>query len=53
MKGVAVERVIKRVDPAAGVKVDLASGRVEVETEAAAEALAEAVTAAGYGARPA
>lgn len=49
----AVERVIKRVDPAAGVKVDLASGRVEVETAAAAQTLAEAVTAAGYGARPA
>lgn len=49
----AVERVIKRIDPAAGVKVDLANGRVEVETSATATKLAEAVTSAGYGARPA
>lgn len=49
----SVERVIRRVDPAAGVRVDLATGRVEVETSAPAERLAEAVTAAGYQARPA
>lgn len=49
----AVERVIRRVDPAAGVKVDLATGRVEVETSAEATRLAEAVTAAGYGAKAA
>lgn len=48
----SVERVIRRVDPGAGVKVELATGRVEVETSAPADRLAQAVTAAGYQARP-
>ena len=50
----AVERVIRRIDPAASVAVDLATGRVEVgSTSADADRLAQAVTAAGYEARPA
>jgi copper chaperone len=44
----AVTRALKEVDPKAEVEVDLAAGRVQVETSASAEALAAAVTEAGY-----
>lgn len=44
----AVTRALKEVDPKAEVKVDLEAGRVQVETSASAEAIAAAVTEAGY-----
>jgi copper chaperone len=49
----AVERIIKAQDPRASVKVDLGSGRVEADTAATPAALATAIEAAGYGAKPA
>ena len=39
---------IKRVDADAAVTVDLASGKVSVETKADAKALGDAIEAAGY-----
>jgi copper chaperone len=47
----AVERVVKRIDPAAEVSIDLASGRVELTTTSAAEKLGAAIDAAGYRAK--
>ncbi len=47
----AVTRVVQRKDPSALVKVDLASGRVDGSSEMDADALAKAITAAGYEAR--
>ena len=47
----SVTRVIKRADPEAQVSVDLGSGHVEAVTTAAADALAAAISAAGYDAR--
>jgi len=44
----AVTRALKDVDPKAEVRVDLEAGRVQVETSASAEAIAAAVTEAGY-----
>jgi len=44
----AVTAAVKEVDPKAEVRVDLGSGRVEVETTAAAAAIAAAVADAGY-----
>ncbi len=44
----AVTRVIKRVDPAATVRIDLASGRVEALTSATGDLLAKAISAGGY-----
>jgi copper chaperone len=44
----AVTRAIKEIDPAAEVKVDLESGRVEVQGQAAAAAVSKAVDEAGY-----
>lgn len=49
----AVERIIKAQDPHASVKVDRGSGRVEADTAATPAALAAAIEAAGYGAKPA
>ncbi|HEY8578544.1 MAG TPA: heavy metal-associated domain-containing protein [Beijerinckiaceae bacterium] len=49
----AVTRIVKRKDPAADVKVDLASGRIDARTTAPAEDLAAALTAGGYEARAA
>ena len=43
-----VEKAIKRVDADAAVKIDLASGKVSVETKADTKALGEAIEAAGY-----
>ncbi len=43
-----VEKAIKRVDADAAVTVDLASGKVRVETRADARTLGEAIEAAGY-----
>lgn len=45
-----VEKLIKREDPTAKVKIDLASGRVEAETAAEPAALIAAIESAGFGA---
>lgn len=47
----AVTKIVKRKDPGADVRVDLASGRVEATTDLAAEQLAAAVSAGGYEAK--
>lgn len=44
----SVEKAIKRVDADAAVKIDLASGKVSVETKADAKSLGDAIEAAGY-----
>lgn len=49
----SVEKIVKRADPGAVVRVDLASGRVEADTRADAAVLAAAITAAGFEARAA
>ena len=46
----AVSAVVKRVDPAADVTVDLASGHVDAQTSASTDALVAAIETAGYGA---
>ncbi len=47
----AVTKIVKRKDPEADVRVDLASGRVEATTQIAADQLAAAVSAGGYEAK--
>lgn len=49
----SVTRIVKRVDPAAEVAIDLPTGRLEAKTGATQQALAEAIAAAGYGAQAA
>jgi copper chaperone len=49
----SVTRIIKKADPSAEVHIDLASGRVEARSAASPDALAAAVSGAGYEARPA
>ena len=49
----SVEKIIQKQDAASKVSVDLATGRVEAETAADPAALAAALTAAGYPAKPA
>jgi copper chaperone len=44
----AVIRAIQRLDPKAGVSVDLAAGRVSVDGMVAKEAVQRAVEAAGF-----
>lgn len=44
----AVTRIVKRADPQAEVKIDLASGRADVKSSAAPEAIAKAISAGGY-----
>jgi copper chaperone len=44
----AVEKIVRRVDPQAQIKVDLAAARADVATQAAPEAVSEALTKAGY-----
>ena len=44
----AVTQAVKSVDPAAEVKVDLAGGKVEVQTSQPREALAKAISDEGY-----
>ncbi len=44
----AVTQAVKSVDAAAQVKIDLASGRVEVQSALAREAIARAITEEGY-----
>jgi copper chaperone len=47
----SVERIIRKADPAAEVRVDLASGHVEAQSVIAADVLAAAVTKGGFEAR--
>ncbi len=49
----AVRRAIAARDPAASVVVDRPNGRVKADTSLSAEQAAAAVSAAGYGAKPA
>ena len=44
----AVTQAVKALDPAAQVKVDLAAGKVEVQTTQPREAVAQAIAAEGY-----
>ena len=44
----SVEKAIKRVDADASVNVDLAAGKVSVESKADAKTLGDAITAAGF-----
>lgn len=44
----AVTRIIKREDPQAQVKIDLASGRADIASTATPEALVKAISAGGY-----
>ncbi len=44
----AVERIVRRVDPQAQVRVDLAAARAEVATQAAPETIGQALSKAGY-----
>jgi copper chaperone len=44
----AVTNAVKAVDPAAEVKVDLATGKVEVQSEQDRAALAKAIAEEGY-----
>ena len=44
----AVTEAVQAVDPAAEVRVDLASGKVEVQSVAEREALAGAIREEGY-----
>lgn len=43
-----VEKAVTSVDPEAGVSVDLATGHVDVRSNADAERIAEAIRSAGY-----
>lgn len=47
----AVTRIVKRADPQAEVKIDLPSGRVDLQSSLAADALAQAISTAGYEAQ--
>jgi copper chaperone len=44
----AVEKIVRRVDPQADIRVDLAAARAEVATSAPPETIGEALTKAGY-----
>jgi copper chaperone len=44
----AVTQAIRSLDPAAVVKVDLAAGKVEVESAQARDAIARAIAEEGY-----
>lgn len=44
----AVTQAVKTVDPAADVKIDLASGRVEVQSQGDRAAIASAIEEEGY-----
>lgn len=49
----AVTRAVQALDPTAEVRVDLQAGTVEAQTRADAQAVSQAIAAAGYGVRPA
>ncbi|HSP26333.1 MAG TPA: heavy-metal-associated domain-containing protein [Saliniramus sp.] len=44
----AVEKIVRRVDPEAKIKVDLAAARADVATQASPEAVSQALANAGY-----
>ena len=44
----AVTEAVKGIDPTAVVKIDRASGKVEVESESAREAVLKAIVEEGY-----
>lgn len=44
----AVTRAIRRVDPQAEVRIDLKTGRVEVQSEQPHDAIARAIAEEGY-----
>lgn len=44
----AVEKIVKRLDPEARVKVDLAAARADIATQVAPETVSQALTKAGY-----
>lgn len=44
----AVTQAVKSVDPAAQVKIDRPSGKVEVQSEQAREKIAQAIAEEGY-----
>ena len=44
----AVTQAVKAVDPQADVKVDLATGKVDVQTAQPREAIAKAIAEEGY-----
>lgn len=44
----AVTRAIRRIDPEAEVRIDLAQGRVEVQSLEPRDAIAHAITEEGY-----
>ncbi len=45
----AVTRAIRQLDPQAEVKIDLASGSVQVQSQQPREALTQAIADEGYG----
>jgi copper chaperone len=47
----SVTRIVKRTDPSAEVAIDLVSGRLEATSAVAPQALADAISAAGYAAQ--
>ncbi len=47
----AVTRVVKKSDPQADVKIDLASGKVDIESDVDAALVTAAIEKAGYGAQ--
>lgn len=47
----SVERALKKADPTAEVKIDLASGRVELAGALSREAAAAAIEATGFDVR--
>lgn len=49
----AVSRLIRRIDPGAVVRVELATGRVTATTSSAPETLAQVLSAGGYEAQTA
>lgn len=49
----AVTRAVQALDPAAEIRVDLQAGTVEARTRADAQAVSQAIAAAGYGVRSA
>lgn len=48
----AVTRAVQEIDAQARVEIDLSSGSVQVESSAPIAAIAQAITDAGYEAKP-
>ncbi len=44
----AVTRIVKRTDPQADVKVDLAAGRADVTSSVSPDVIEKAISAGGY-----